>query len=236
MANNRKWDALRGGIGFYATMAVCLAAVGVCGYFALFDRSEEPVPTPETPPVQEHPAVSPAEIAVPRDEQTAEKPTAAEEIVETAKPLPLPEVDDTPVIAQPPRQVMEPLRGEVVAAFSVDELLYNETLADWRIHDGVDIAAAEGAEVLAACGGTVAEVYDDALMGTTVLVDHDDGYRTMYANLAPEPPVSPGERVSAGQVVGTVGTTAAAERARGPHLHFSVTREGDTVNPHEFLK
>ena len=121
-------------------------------------------------------------------------------------------------------------------AFSVDELAYNPTLEDWRTHDGVDIQAASGATVLAACNGTVLSVRDDPLMGTTVVVEHDGGYQTTYANLQSHPPVEAGEIVSAGQILGAVGDTAAAESAQGPHLHFSVSRDGEAVNPHEFLE
>ena len=59
-----------------------------------------------------------------------------------------------PVIASAPRIIVPPLTGETVAAFSADALQYNDTLADWRTHEGLDIAAAEGTEVCAACAGT----------------------------------------------------------------------------------
>lgn len=233
---NRKWDALRGGIGFYVTMVVCLAVIGVSGYFLLFDGREEPLPQQETMIPPESPVTSVAEISIPDEEPVVSvmEPEPVEEVVELI-PMPELEIDDMPVVVEQPKQVMEPLQGEVLTAFSVDELLYNETLEDWRIHDGVDIAAEAGTTVMAACAGMVVDVYDDALMGTTVLIDHDDGYRTMYANLESNPIVFAGQAVSAGQVIGTVGTTAVVESAQGPHLHFSVTKDGDVVNPHDYL-
>ena len=163
--------------------------------------------------------VSPAEL-------TEEEPPEAE---------PAPVLDDTPVVAAIPQVVVAPLEGEVVAAFSVDQLAYNETLGDWRTHDGVDIAAEEGTSVLAASGGTVLSVSDDLLMGTTVVVEHADGCQTTYANLQEMPPVAQGDTVTAGQVIGTVGTTAPAESAQGPHLHFSVSKDGDAVDPDTYL-
>lgn len=235
---NRKWEALRGSVGFYVTMAVCLLAVGISGYFLLLDK-EEATPQQET--------LGP--VSMPEETGTAEpvtEPEVPEEhiVVETilptpveaeALPEPLPELDDTPVVAEAPILTVSPLEGEVVTVFSVDELVYNATLEDWRIHDGMDIAAREGAAVMAACAGTVASVTDDALMGTTVVIDHDGGYQTTYANLQAAPSVAAGDHVSAGEVIGTVGTTAAAEAASGPHLHFSVSKDGDTVDPSEFL-
>ena len=90
--------------------------------------------------------------------------------------------------------------------------------------------------MLAACAGTVVSVADDVLMGTTVVLRHDGGYETTYANLQASPPVEEGEPVSAGQVIGAVGSTAAAETAQGPHLHFAVTKDGEAVDPDAFLE
>ena len=122
----------------------------------------------------------------------------------------------------------------MLTAFSMEELVYNPALGDWRTHDGVDIAAPAGTAVLAACAGTVLSVEEDPLLGTTVVLDHGDGYQTTYANLADKPDAAAGDKVNAGEAIGTVGTTAAAEDA-APHLHFAVSREGKAVNPQEFL-
>ncbi len=228
---------LRGG-GFYAALALCVLAVGAGGYFLLFDRADGA--EAEAPPQTEAAAPAP-EITEP-DAPAVVEAVAPEPVAETDTPeadtVPMPEaeIDDTPVTAAAPRLVVEPLEGEVVTAFSVDELVYSETLADWRTHDGVDITAAAGASVLAACSGTVTAVTDDALMGTTVVIDHADGYQTTYASLETQPAVEIGDSVSAGQIIGTVGTTASAESAQGPHLHFSVCKDGDAVAPDVFLK
>lgn len=116
----------------------------------------------------------------------------------------------------------------------MDRLVYNPTLEDWRIHNGLDIAAQEGTSVLAASSGTVLSVKDDALMGTTVTLEHGGGYQTTYASLQADPAVEVGDSVSAGQIIGVVGT-APAEAAQGPHLHFSVEKDGDAVDPEAYL-
>ena len=230
-----KTAILRGG-GLYAALALCVLAAGVGGYFLLFDR--EGTGAEQTPPRTE--AVAPApEITVPDEPESVEaaapEPVPEVPAEEETPPMPEAEIDDTPVAAVAPRLVVTPLKGEVVTAFSVDELVYSETLADWRTHDGVDIAAEAGTSVLAACSGTVTAVTDDALMGTTVVIDHTGGCQTTYANLESDPAVETGDSVSAGQIIGAVGTTAAAEAAQGPHLHFSVSKDGDTIDPEEFL-
>ena len=231
-----KWDAIRGNIGFFITMAVSLLIIGICGYFLLFDREDTLPPAPaaeDTPVTAPAPEIRvPEPIETPVEEKTAPVVMPSEEVdvpVQTFVP------DNTPVVAEAPNLIVAPLEGEVVSAFSVDALVFNPTLADWRIHDGIDIAAEEGSSVLAAGSGTVIAVEDDPLMGITVTLSHEDGYHTTYSNLQTEVPVHPGDAVSAGQIIGAVGRTAAAEADQSPHLHFSVTQNGDVVDPDVFL-
>ena len=72
-------------------------------------------------------------------------------------------------------------------------------------------------------------------MGTTVVIGHEGGYQTTYSNLQPQTNVAEGDTGSAGQIIGAVGDAAAAEAAQEPHLHFSVTQEGEPVDPNAFL-
>lgn len=220
------------GVGFYGTLAVCLTIVGVCGWLLLSGEEEPPVQTGITPQI---PVSQPVEMP----EKRLEAP-----VVETLEPAPLPaeepeppapEPDPLPVTAEAPRLIVEPLRGEVLTAFSMEELVYNRTLGDWRTHNGVDIAAKAGTTVLAACAGAVQAVTEDPLLGTTVVLEHDGGYQTTYANLQTDPGVEVGEAVSAGQIIGAVGTTAPGEDST-PHLHFAVTLDGKAVDPGEFLE
>ena len=77
-----------------------------------------------------------------------------------------------------------PVKGEVLRGFSVETLALDPTLGDWRTHGGLDIAAAQGVEVRAMAPGAVAQVYEDGLMGTTVVIDHGDGLTSTYQGLA----------------------------------------------------
>ena len=234
-----KWDAFMGRFGFAVTMAICLLVVGISGYFLLFDRDKEPA-QPEQSLFSEEAAAPVTEIPAPEHSAPQTTPPAVETLSpepEIAVTAPMPEVviDDTPVIAEAPQLIVPPLKGDVLAAFSMDTLVYSETLGDWRTHDGVDISAKPGTTVQAASAGTVRTVTDDVLMGTTVVIGHKDGYETTYANLQASPTVKAGDTVTAGQVIGAVGTTAAAESSRSPHLHFSVTQDGVPVDPNEYL-
>ena len=121
------------GIGFYGTLAVCLLVVGVCGWVLLQDR-EDPLPqqavTPRVPVSQ---PVEMPEVRLPTVEtlEPAPVPVPPKE----TKELPEVEVDHTPVTAEAPRLVVAPLRGDVLTAFSMEELVYSPTLGDWRTHN-----------------------------------------------------------------------------------------------------
>ncbi|MCD8384448.1 MAG: peptidoglycan DD-metalloendopeptidase family protein [Clostridiales bacterium] len=175
-------------------------------------------------PVQE--SQETGETAEPAAEtvQTETEPvaeTAAEEAVQMAKP----EEDS----------FTAPVSGEAVAAFSDSELTYNAALEDWRTHNGVDLAAQVGEEVYAALDGEVLSVENDPLLGTVITLNHGDGLMTIYGNLSEEVAVRQGDKVSAGQVIGTVGETAAGETNEGGWLHFAVKKDGVLVDPIEYL-
>lgn len=207
-----------GGRGYYIALALCLAAVGTIGYFALRERpvtvkQQEPAPTLDIQPTPTQPVVKPAPVVIP-------EPEPQPEITEPAELLP---------------QVVSPLDGTTVTVFSMTELLYDTTMADWRTHDGIDVQAEEGAAVKTAAGGTVQSVTDDELMGTTVVIDHEGGYSTRYSSLQKDVPVTAGQQVVAGEIIGRVGTTSAAESQMGPHLHFSVSRDGAVIDPRDYV-
>ena len=215
-------------VGFYTALAACVGIVGICAY-SLFTPHEtaEMAPLPVTPR-----SVAAEEVEPP----IAESAAASAPIAQAKPPAPAPAMPEAPVEAEEPRVVVAPLQGEIVTAFAADHLLYNETLGDWRVHEGVDLAAEAGTEVLAACAGHVVSVTNDVLMGTSVVIDHADGYQTVYANLLPQSELIAGEDVSAGQIIGAVGAPAAAEAALPPHLHFAVTRDGVPVDPMVYLE
>ena len=128
-----------------------------------------------------------------------------------------------------------PVEGAVVYDYSGDELVYSKTMDDWRCHTGIDLSAAEGADVHAAADGTVEAITDNGMYGSTVIILHSGGLRSIYSNLAEEIPVSIGDPIAAGAIIGKVGNTAAAEVAESPHLHFEVSLNEETVNPHDYL-
>ena len=104
-------------------------------------------------------------------------------------------------------------------------------MGDWRTHSGVDIAAEEGLKVLAPGKGEVTQVYDDPMMGSTVVISHPDGHSSLCANLG-DIQVAVGDQVDTGAVIGVVGGGAMAESAMPSHLHLEMTAEdGGPIDP-----
>ena len=212
--NHDKTKGFFGGRGFYIALVLCLAAIGVAGYLTLVQQAKVAEKDKETPVIRQEPVEDISRAQTPQPEP----------IQETLNPQEL-----LP-------QVCSPLDGTTVTVFSMTELLYDETMADWRTHDGIDIKAEEGDAVKTAADGTVKEVRYDDLMGVTVIISHEDGYETQYSCLQQEPPVEQGKAVKAGDIIGLVGSTAAAEADVGPHLHFSVSKDGKVIDPSEYVQ
>ncbi len=100
---------------------------------------------------------------------------------------------------------------------------YHPIFGDWRYHSGIDIGAAYGSAVTAADSGTVIMASVNGGYGNCVMIDHGNGYYSLYGHLSGFA-VSNGQSVSKGQTIAYVGDTG---WATGAHLHFEV-RQGDT--------
>ncbi len=123
--------------------------------------------------------------------------------------------------------------GGIGKDFSADELVFSDTMQDWRVHEGIDFSAEEGTEVIAAADGVVELAGEDGMMGVCVLLSHPDGTKTYYANLQETGLPELGAEIHAGEVIGKVGNTAGAEVAEPPHLHFELRKGDERLNPHD---
>ena len=229
------------GRGFYIVLSLCVAAIGISGYYLFSSLQPGGEETAVAAPTQVVVAVTPKVEAVKPTVTAAPRPSATPtpSPAPSASPDPTPAPSQTPAQATPSAQAADffvwPLRGQVVADWSLEVLAYDETMGDWRTHSGIDISAPVGTEVMAVANGTVASVEQDDLMGTTVTIAHADGLESIYANLAEVPSVEAGDEVAVGEVIGATGTTAAAESARAPHLHLEMRKDGESVDPLSYL-
>ena len=225
MSNNNKGRSF-GGKGYYIALILCAAVIGITGY-VYYRNLQEPqeVLMEETIPE----ILSAGTIS--RDEVMEAIATEAK----TEPPQTSQKQDSQPVSAPQTLKTQSPIAGEEICGYSMEALSYNQTTRDWRVHNGVDIAAETGTEVCAAADGKVYTVYEDDAMGCTVVIRHDGGYTTRYSSLAQELAVKAGDEVKAGQVIGYVGDTALVETTLGTHVHFGVTCQGEPMDPAEFL-
>lgn len=237
------------GKGFYIVLFLCIATIGISGYYLLKTVVND---TRATAPVG-----GGASVTIP--DQSAAKPTVPSPGVKDDTPVtparpspstkpaaqpddPEPVKDDTPQPdTQPSKETLSkvftwPVQGTVLRDFSVETLSLDPTLGDWRTHGGLDIAAAQGVKVLSISAGTVEQVYTDGLMGTTVVVDHGGGLQSWYCNLADEVLVEAGDTVDIGSELGTVGSSAIAEVGMDSHVHLETLLNGQPVDPREYLK
>ena len=128
-----------------------------------------------------------------------------------------------------------PVPGDTIGVYAMDCLSYNETTRDWRVHNGVDLAAEAGAPVGAAADGTVYTTYEDDTLGYTVVIRHEGGYTTRYSSLDENLCVAPGDTVTMGQTIGYAGDSALVESVMGAHVHFSVSCQDQPMDPAEFF-
>ncbi len=168
----------------------------------------------------------------------------AEEKVEV--PAETPPVEETPAEKIPTEENVSPsvdnaisfifpVTGGVINDYSGDDLVYSKTLNDWRTHNGIDFFAQDGTEVLAAADGTVEAILENGMFGRTIILLHNDGVRTIYSNLAEGNEVVTGDTITQGTPIGKVGSSASAEALEEPHLHFEISLNEETVNPHDYL-
>ena len=225
MSENKHSGRGFAGKGYYIALILCAAAIGITGY--VYYQNNE---TAEEVLAGETQADS---VLVGTMATEADIPVLATQ--PKAEPTPAPSSQPTKPPAKSTMQVTSPLAGETLTDYAMEVLSYNQTTRDWRVHNGVDIAAQEGTPVVAAAEGTVLSVYEDDAMGNTVVIRHQGGYTTHYACLSKDIPVLSGDKVSMGQTIGHVGSTALVETSLGSHLHFAVTHRDEPMDPAQFL-
>lgn len=154
---------------------------------------------------------------------------------------PQPTSTPQPVMAQTPQtlQLPTPLplalpvdHEKTGMGFHREKLVFNETTGDYRLHPGIDYLGEEGTPVRALMAGTVQALYLDPFWGQCILLDHQNGYESLYAALSEEALVAEGEQVAAGQAIGLMGNSALSERAEGVHVHIELYKDGQAIVPH----
>ncbi|HHU89943.1 MAG TPA: M23 family metallopeptidase [Clostridiaceae bacterium] len=129
-----------------------------------------------------------------------------------------------------------PVTGKIQTEYSMDKLIFSPTFNEWRTHSGVDIAAPRGEVVRAIGDGTILEIKNDPRYGFTIVIDHNNGYKSVYSNLANDQTMQVGKEVKQGDPIGAVGATAIFESAEPTHLHFELYKENKLVDPAAYIE
>lgn len=228
----KRIKVLVGGKGLYIAAAACLIAVGGAGA-AAYNKAVKQINdgiSYSAPKVSEK-----KQSTVYADEKKTDVPKESEPepsvSTKDESSLPSQEKADEPV-SQP--NVM-PVNGEVIVPFSFGELVKSETLGVWKTHDGADIKAEKGTPVKAMNRGEVSKIWEDPLWGNCISIDHGNGLESFYYSMSAEMTVTEGDKVDAGQIIGSVGDTAQIETAEPSHLHFALKRNGQWIDPISYI-
>lgn len=246
-------EAFFAGKGFYIVLFLCVAVIAVSAWSMLAGTGtdvEDPTGAGST--LAQIPDITP--VTVP-DEALGEfdaadyhedypvsnleessLPVSGTDEPEDSAPSPS-ETDSSPAAAAEtlPSYFVWPVTGRIETPWSMSALVYNRTMRDWRTHNGLDIAAELGAQVRAAADGVVESVSEDEMYGTTVVIAHSGGLKSIYSNLAATPTVNEGDAVAAGSIIGSVGNTALCEIGEVNHLHFAMVLNGESLDPAEYM-
>ena len=226
--------------GFYIALLACILAAALSSFWAIRSMMERLEKTPPEGKQEESPWQVPQvqaeqktpDVPIEPSPSAAPRPSSSSA---SGQPAPQPGAEASGEAAAPDAaSFVQPVSGQITAGYSGDELVYNETLGDWRTHNGVDIACAADATVKACRAGRVTAVYEDGSWGTVVEME-SEGVVFRYLGLDGEPAVAAGDQVAAGDKLGVIGEVL-CESADGPHLHFEALRGGVYTDPMEFLK
>lgn len=153
---------------------------------------------------------------------------------EKTKPTTVVESKTVPVAATN-TEWAKPVVGKLARAFSLDPVKW-ESSNTWRPNNGVDIQAAIGSKVYSVLDGVVLDVKTDE-DGVKVIIDHQNGFKTVYSNLDEKVTVKKGTKIKKSEVIGYVGKTTlnAAYEKYGDHLHFEIMKDSSFIDPAKYI-
>ena len=211
----KKLKHIRVNRAVYLSAIIVLLSVSVVLIITAVNNRANKSPVTTTPIVTTTVAPKPQETTPPVQTEPVDKPTQGNTLPEFALPV----------------------SGVLSQKHSVDTQVFSPTLNEYRVHLGIDIATEEAAPVFAMAAGTVAQIWEDPMMGWSIALSHTGDAVTVYKNLSKQfaDGITVGAEVEAGQLLGSVGDSAMIEIAEEPHLHMEMTVKGLQVDPLEYF-
>ena len=139
-------------------------------------------------------------------------------------------VADTPLNFSDEDSLALPIIGDVLLDYSMDKAVYHTTMQQYRYNPSLVVAATEGQDITAAADGIVSDVYYDSQTGNTIRFDLGNGYMLTYGQLD-SIALNPGDRVSAGDIVGKVAKPTIYYTEEGTNIYYKLTKDGKPVDP-----
>ena len=240
MVSNKDKKKFTGSRFFYIALTLCFTAMGLGIWSVIdtgFDYTQSDDGNPEITETEidwynaggrdftidyddetENVNVNAPVTGVPDDRNTTVSETVTEVVTENG--------GSTPFTGE----FAMPLGTTINKDYSNGEMVRSKTMQDWRVHNGIDFGDNRGASVVAIQSGVVTDVSADELWGTVVTIDHGNGLFARYCGLAPGSTPEIGHEVEMHEIIGTLGEIP-VEKADGPHLHFEVIFNGETIDP-----
>lgn len=238
--------------GFYIVLALCIVAVGAVGYVNLEEQRQltlvndvqdveiervEVIPD-QTPTIER--IDTPIEVLT-ETVSSEEKIEKVEETVQKVEDKVYEEVENTqpqatvtvaPVveITKVEEIYVRPCDGGVINGNSNDELVKNVSMNDWRTHNATDYSVSVGQNIVAIANGEVTAIETNDQYATIITIEHSDGLITKTCGLNSDTVAKIGDKVVAGDVIGTAVGTFPAEINEGNHIHVEATKNGQNFD------
>lgn len=230
----------------YIAAVACLVA-GAIGFVSVYatEKGQERKQA-EQNVAQEMQQISPASYEVqPKQKVVEEKEPSLEETIQTAEADTQQEVSEEKEESSVPTAVQEtlhfeknqtvwPIEGEILLDYSMDATIFFPTLEQYRYNPAIVIEGAVNDKVLSMARGKITKVSENEETGCTVTQDLGDGYTAIYGQLK-ELNFSEGDMVESGQVIGYVNEPTKYYSTEGSNVYFRLEKDGNAVNPKEYL-
>ena len=128
-----------------------------------------------------------------------------------------------------------PASGAVIMNYSMDQTVFFQTLEQYKYNPAMIISGEVGETIGASAAGIVTNIEETAQTGTTVTLDMGNGYSAVYGQLS-DVPVAVGDYVGAGESLGTLSEPTKYYSVEGPNLYFEVLKDGEPVDPLNFME
>lgn len=131
---------------------------------------------------------------------------------------------------------IKPVEGEIGMKYAKEKLVYSNTLEEWVTHNGIDILGEEAMPIKAIESGIIESVKMDPRYGNTIIIKHNDEYKSVYSNLSTTELVYVGKKVEKGEIIAGIGKGFGFESKEKPHIHLEILKNGESIDPVEFIK